>query len=488
MPVDDLVRRIGGRLNPDPRRVITKLFVPGEENPGSRSRASAVISRILELPEAEAAELADAVLASFGDRHRDLTSTFERHFAVVAQEIAELPQLSEQRRMLIGACFTHEYSPEAAALFNPSMAAHPDQSGLSDGELRFVMTVRCVGEGHISSIGLRTGVIGPDGELTVDAPEPLLITGSSRPATYELPLFLGRLADLGDDHETVTLLLSGLSDEFTHEELNSALAGVHEHTLNRQRVGRTVDHIHQVAAATYDLEFPTGSTLTERLMWPNAPMESHGMEDARLVRFTEDDDTVTYYATYTAYDGARVAPHLFSTTDFRRFHVSPMAGHAAQNKGLALFPRRIGGRYMALSRWDRESTSLAESDELRIWHEAGKLHTPRRGWELIQVGNCGSPIETPDGWLVLTHGVGPMRVYGLGAMLLDLVDPSKVLGSLPEPLLTPNAAERDGYVPNVVYSCGPLLHGDTLTIPYGISDGAIGFAQVQLPDLLHSMR
>jgi predicted GH43/DUF377 family glycosyl hydrolase len=165
-----------------------------------------------------------------------------------------------------------------------------------------------------------------------------------------------------------------------------------------------------------------------------------------------------------------------------------MAGHAAQNKGLALFPRRIGGRYMALSRWDRESTSLAESDELRIWHEAGKLHTPRRGWELIQVGNCGSPIETPDGWLVLTHGVGPMRVYGLGAMLLDLVDPSKVLGSLPEPLLTPNATERDGYVPNVVYSCGPLLHGDTLTIPYGISDGAIGFAQVQLPDLLHSMR
>jgi predicted GH43/DUF377 family glycosyl hydrolase len=487
MPVDDLVRRTDRRLNPDPRRVITKLFVPGEENPGSRSRASAVISRILELPEAEVAELAEATLANFSDRHRDLTATFERHFAVVAQEIAELPQLSPQRRMIIGACFTHEYSPESAALFNPSMAAHPDQSGLAPGELRFVMTVRCVGEGHLSSIGLRSGVIGPDGALTVDEPDPLLVTGTSRPGTYRRRLFLGRLTDLGDDPETIMLLLSGLPEEFSHDQLVSALAGVHEHTLNRQRVGRTVDHIYQVATAMYDLEFPAGSSLSERLMWPTAPMESHGMEDARLVRFTHDDATVTYYATYTAYDGAKVAPHLLSTNDFQHFRVSPMAGHAAQNKGLALFPRQIGGRYFALSRWDRESTSLAESDDLRVWHEAAKLHTPRRGWELIQVGNCGSPIETPDGWLVLTHGVGPMRVYGLGAMLLDLTDPSKVLASLPEPLLTPIAAERDGYVPNVVYSCGPLLHGDTLTIPYGISDDAIGFAQVHVPDLLSRM-
>jgi predicted GH43/DUF377 family glycosyl hydrolase len=476
------------RLNPDPRRVISKLFVPGEETAGSRSRARAVITRILDLDESEVAELADSVLNDFRGRHRDLAATFARHFEVVAHEIAELPQLSAQRRMLIGACFTHEYSPEAAALFNPSMAAHPDQSGLSAGQLRFLMTVRCVGEGHLSSIGLRTGVIGPDNALVVDKPDPLLIAGASRPAAYQLSLIKSRLADLGDDDETVELLLAGLPDTFTHDQLVEALAEVHTHTLNRQRVGRTVDHIHQVAAATYDLEFPADSSLTERLLWPTAPMETHGMEDARLVRSVDDDASVTYYATYTAYDGARVAPHLFATKDFQRFHVSPMAGPAAQNKGLALFPRRIGGRYFALSRWDRESISLAESDDLRIWHESARLHLPRRGWELIQVGNCGSPIETPDGWLVLTHGVGPMRVYGVGAMLLDLAHPSKVLASLPNPLLTPAAEERDGYVPNVVYSCGPLLYGDTLTIPYGISDGAIGFAQVHLPDLIRQMR
>lgn len=211
------------------------------------------------------------------------------------------------------------------------------------------------------------------------------------------------------------------------------------------------------------------------------------MEDARLVRFEEDDGTVIYYATYTAYDGTRVGPHLLATKDFRQFHVSPMAGRAAQSKGLALFPRRISGRYFALSRWDRENIALVHSDNCRVWNEPTTLHVPRHGWELIQVGNCGSPIETADGWLVLTHGVGPMRAYAVGAMLLDLADPSIVLATLPEPLLTPNADERNGYVPNVVYSCGPLLHDDVLTIPYGISDGAIGFAQVGLPQLLSRM-
>jgi predicted GH43/DUF377 family glycosyl hydrolase len=208
------------------------------------------------------------------------------------------------------------------------------------------------------------------------------------------------------------------------------------------------------------------------------------MEDARLVRFEEDDTAVTYYGTYTAYDGARVEPHLLATKDFQRFHVSPLAGQAAQSKGLALFPRRIGGRYFAISRWDRESIALVDSDDCRIWDTPTTLYTPRRGWELIQVGNCGSPIETPAGWLVLTHGVGPMRAYALGAMLLDLADPSIVVATLSEPLLTPHADERDGYVPNVVYSCGSVIHDDILTIPYGLSDGAIGFAQVPMPQLM----
>ncbi len=472
------------RLSPNPRRVIAKLFVPGEEMPRSRSRASAVIARILALDDAEVSTLADATIAAFRGRHRDLTGTFSKHFAVVAHEIPSSRRLSAERRMLIGACFTTEYAPEAAALFNPSMVAHPDQSGLAGGQLRFLMTVRCVGEGHVSSIGFRTGVLGPGGALIVDEPQPLLVTGVSRPATYQLGLFLSRLAALGDDDETVNLLMGRLPAAFTAGQLGEALTGIHEHTLNRERVQRTIEHIHQVAGATYNLKFPADTDLTERLLFPTAPTESHGMEDARLVRFVEDDTAVTYYATYTAYDGARVEPHLLATKDFQRFHVSPLAGQAAQSKGLALFPRRIGGRYFAISRWDRESIALVDSDDCRIWAKPTTLYAPKRGWELIQVGNCGSPIETPAGWLVLTHGVGPMRAYAMGAMLLDLADPSIVVATLAEPLMTPNADERDGYVPNVVYSCGALVHDDILTIPYGLSDGAIGFAQVPMPELM----
>ena len=483
----ELAVRTVHRLSPNPRRVITKLFVPGEETPRSRSRARAVIARILALNEAEVTALADAVIADFRGRHRDLTDTFSKHFAVVAHEIPGRRRLSAERRMLIGAYFTHEYAPEAAALFNPSMAAHPDQSGLAEGQLRFVMTVRCVGEGHLSSIGFRTGVLGPGDALAVDEPDPFLVTGVSRPAMYELRLFLSRLADLGDDADTAHLLLGRLPEAFNESQLADALGGIHEHTANRERVQHAIEHVHQVAAATYELGFPPETGLTERLLWPTAPVESHGMEDARLVRFEEDDDTVTYYATYTAFDGTRVAPHLLATKDFQQFHVSPMAGRAAQSKGLALFPRRIGGRYFALSRWDRESIALVDSDDCRIWAEPTTLHKPQHGWELIQIGNCGSPIETSAGWLVLTHGVGPMRAYALGAMLLDLADPSTVLATLPEPLLSANADERDGYVPNALYSCGPLLHDDVLTIPYGISDGAIGFAQVRLPQLLNRM-
>jgi len=483
----ELAVRSAHRLCPDPRRVITRLFVPGEETPEGRSRAKAVIARVLALTEAEVASSSEAIIASFRGRHRDLTGTFARHFAVVAHEVPGRRRLSAERRMLIGACFTMEYAPEGAALFNPSLVAHPDQSGLGPGQLRFLMTVRSVGEGHLSSIGFRTGVLGPDGALEVADPEPLLTVAGPRPTTFQRRLFLSRLADLGDDHEYGQHLLGQLPEAFTAEQLADALAAVHEHTVNRDRFQRMMEHVRQITAATYDVEFDSDTELTERLLWPASPSESHGMEDARLVRFVDDDATVTYYATYTAYDGARVEPHLLATRDFRRFHVSPMSGQAARNKGLALFPRPIGGRLHALSRWDRENIALVSSDDCRIWDTPTTLYAPTQAWEQIQVGNCGSPVETPDGWLVVTHGVGPMRQYALGAMLLDCADPSVVRATLSTPLLVPNAAERDGYVPNVVYSCGPLLHGEVLTIPYGISDGAIGFAQVSLPGLLSQM-
>jgi len=474
-------------MNPDPHRVITKLFVPGEEMARTPSRARAVIGRILAMSDAEVTALTDAVIAGFRGRHSDLTGTFARNFGVIAHEIPPHRRLSAQRRLLIGACFTHEYAPEAAALFNPSMAPHPDQSGLAAGQLRFVMTVRCVGEGHVSSIGFRTGVVGPGTALLVHEPGRPLVTGVSREATYERDLFLRRLRDQGDNADILDLLLGSLPGTFTGTQLGDALTRIHEHTLNREGVQRTREHIDQLAAATYELEYPADTSLTERLLWPRSSMESHGMEDARLTRFVEPDDAVTYYATYTAFDGSRVASHLLATSDFRQFHLSPMAGEAAHGKGFALFPRRIHDSYWALSRWDRETIALVTSDNCRIWSDPTSLYGPRHGWELIQVGNCGSPIETSAGWLVLTHGVGPMRTYAMGALLLDLNDPSVILASLAEPLLTANADERDGYVPNVVYSCGALLHGDVLTIPYGISDGAIGFAQVGLDHLLSRM-
>ncbi len=486
MPTE-LATRTPHRLYPDARRVITKEFFPGEETPNSRSRVSAVISRVLAMNETDVERLADAVVADYHTRHHDLIQTFTEHFAAVAHDIPGNPQLSAARRLLIGACFTHEYSPEAAALFNPSIAPHPDQSGLTDGQLRFVMTVRCVGEGHLSSIGFRTGILGPSDAIHVDEPDPLLTTGRNQRATYHRRLFLNALADLGDDAEETRLLLGELPETFTASELDDTLTGIVAHRLARARTQRTIDHVRRLAAATYDVEFAPQTRLTQRLLWPVASAESHGMEDARLVRFTDNTGTVTYFATYTAYDGARVAPHLLETRDFAHFAVSPMAGRAAQNKGLALFPRPIGSRYVALSRWDRENTTIVDSDDLRIWNEPTTLHVPRHGWEIVQVGNCGSPIETPNGWLVLTHGVGPMRAYAIGALLLDLDDPSTVVATLPEPLLTPRADERDGLVPNVVYSCGALLHDGVVTIPYGISDGAIGFAQVRLSELLGRM-
>ncbi len=482
----DLAVRTPHRLDPDPRRVITRLFVPGEETAHSRSRARAVVGRVLALDEDEVARRARGVIADYGSRHRDLAATLTAHFGVIANEIPDVDQLTADRRTLLGAYFTHEFSPETAALCNPSMVAHPDQSGLEAGQLRFVMSVRCVGEGHISSIGFRTGILGPGPALQIDAPDRLLSNGSRTLGSYRRQVFMSKLADFGDHREEVRLLLGALPDIFTEADLDEAMGQLHQHTLNRERVRLVVEHVHRIAASAYDVEFEPGTDLSERLLWPCAPAESNGMEDARLVRF-DDGTGPTYHATYTAYDGSAIVTQLLSTSDFRRFQISPVGGKAALSKGLALFPRPVGGRYLALSRWDRESVALARSDDLRVWDEATTLRVPQYGWELIQLGNGGSPIETPQGWLVITHGVGPMREYALGAVLLDLADPSIVRANLPDPLLMPTAAERDGYVPNVVYTCGALLHDGTLTIPYGISDGAIGFAQVELARLLERM-
>jgi predicted GH43/DUF377 family glycosyl hydrolase len=262
------------------------------------------------------------------------------------------------------------------------------------------------------------------------------------------------------------------------------MGALHDQLVTRRGAGETIDRIRRIASSNYAVTFPTASTISERVLSPTAPIESHGMEDARFVRFVDDDGVAIYFATYTAYDGTHVRSQLLTTVDFRTFTSTQLTGRGARNKGMALFPRRIDGRYFALSRWDRETNAIATSHDPTVWDDPVGLQRPAEPWDLVQLGNCGSPIETPAGWIVLTHGVGPMRRYAIGAELLDLDDPTRVTGHLREPLLTPAEDERDGYVPNVVYSCGAMLHGDTIVLPYGISDANIGIATIPLDQLL----
>ncbi len=481
-----LVTRTALRLRPDPRRVDTKLFVPGEERPEHESRSAAVIRRVMALDEEAVRTALTRTVRLFARRHRNLRETFTDHFESVSHRLAADVELSDARRLLIGAYFTHEYAVEAAALCNPSMVAHPDQNAVPAGHLRVVLSVRGIGEGHLSSVGFRTGLVGPDGVLAVDRASTSVTVGVRRDAVYEKSLFRGKLAEFGHGDEVSAVLNRYLPERFTGGELDLLLSTLHPSLVARQEAHRTVELIRWIAACNYTSEFAEDTVLGERVLWPCGPSERQGIEDARFVRFT-DNGRQTYYATYTAYDGADVAPQLVQTDDFRTFHFSQTTGSAARNKGMALFPRLIGGRYAALTRGDGESTSVVTSDDIRSWTSPRPVQSPARPWDLVQVGNCGSPIETPDGWLVLTHGVGPMRVYSIGALLLDLEHPERVVATLPEPLLLPAAAERDGYVPNVVYSCGGLLHGDTLVIPYGAADSTIALCTASLPELLGAM-
>jgi predicted GH43/DUF377 family glycosyl hydrolase len=473
-------------LAADPSRVLARLFVPGQElSLDSRSRASGVLGRILALPEDDVGATLRRVLARYAGRHRDLAGVVRAHYARVAHRVPDGVDLSEQRRDLIGAWFTHEYAVEAAALFNPSVVAHPDQSGLRPGQCRFVLSLRAVGEGHLSSVEFRSGVVGPGQELRVDDPGPHIEAGRIAPTHYDRELFTALLAAQDVDRESAAFVIAELPPRFDDERLETALAALAAQSLTRPTAARTAELARRLAAGTYEVEFPAGSGLAERVLWPHGPAESRGIEDARFVRIEDDGG---YRATYTAFDGQDIAPQLIETTDFRRFRLSPLAGPAARNKGMALFPRRIGGRHVALSRWDRENNAVCTSTDGRWWGDPRTLPLPSRPWSLTQTGNCGSPVETDAGWVVLTHGVGPMREYVIGALLLDLQDPTRVLGALREPLLVPADDERDGYVPNVVYSCGAMRVGDQLLMPYGASDAFVRFAFVDLPLLVERLR
>ncbi|MDT5138667.1 MAG: hypothetical protein QOD58_2929 [Mycobacterium sp.] len=483
-----LITRSSQRLAPSPARVITRLFVPGQEGfEHHQSRAGAVLARILALDEDQVRESLDDVVIRFNERHRDLAGTFRRHARELADRLDTVKELSEARKLLLGATFTSEYAIEGAALCNPSMVAHPDQGGTVAGSLRFVMSVRGIGEGHLSSIGFRTGVIDAAGGSMIDDPAQFATVGTTEPALLDAAVFRSELTRVDDAGEAADYVLDGLGGRFTRAALEQRLTRLETSMRTRRQAKETISLLRSIAERTYALEFSDEITLSERVLWPSMWAEQGGMEDARFVRFVEDDGSVVFYATYTAYSGSHISQQLLETKDFQSLTSRPIVGRAAANKGLALFPRRIGGRFAAMSRSDRESNTVTYSDDLSVWTNALPCQTPTRAWEVLQLGNCGPPIETEAGWLVLTHGVGPMRTYCIGAILLDLDDPTRILGQLPEPLLSPAADERDGYVPNVVYSCGALLHADTLVLPYGICDGAIGIATVPLPELLAAL-
>ncbi len=483
------VTRTDHLLAPDCERVVARIFLPGQELIASgESRASAILERVLTLTSEEVDAQLVELETVFKGRHRNLHEIWQQHFAMLEHRLVATGRLSVAQRALIGAYFTQEYSIEGAALFNPSIVAHPNQSDLAQGSTRFVMTLRAVGEGHISSIEFRTGVVDVDNTIMFDPAPQYSTQPMGTPIMFSRLSFEHQINDMGGDKTNSDFVLESLPEFFSRRDLDRALDELRKQKLTRGSAVRTIDRFEWIAAGTYGLEFAEDVPLQERVIMPKSPAEKNGMEDVRMVEFQSDNESRKYFGTYTAYNGQQIASQLISTTDFNNFTITQFTGPGSLNKGMALFPRKIGDSYYALSRADRESNGIACSNDLRHWEEVVLIQTPHLSWEIVQLGNCGSPIETRDGWLVLTHGVGPMRQYAIGAMLLDLNDPTLVLGQLSQPLLTPSADERSGYVPNVVYSCGALLHNNTLVLPYGCSDTDTRIALVDLDALLENLR
>ena len=472
-------------LEPDQSRVLLRPFSPG--NP---ERIAMIIARIRAIPEDGVGPLLNAVSAEFSGRHQQIRTLFLERFEQVRELAATNGELSEQRRLLIGSYFLAEYSLESAALFNPSIVPHPDQTGLPSGALRFILSLRATGEGHISSITFRTGVIHSDQRIEVDKPGNFLTEPSQIPnPQYEKGLFGRKLSELGLAGEFTRRVMNKLGDSFSLDELRASLQT--EQFRLPDGMMEEDQHASQgiwvLARSNYEVQFRPEQMISERILFPATPSQRNGIEDARFVCFKNDDGTYVYYATFTAYDGRIAVPELVETSDFLLFRFRTLNGPAAASKGMALFPRKIGGLYVMLSRQDNENIDLMFSDNIHFWNESKVLLKPAFPWELVQMGNCGSPLETDAGWLVLSHGVGPLRKYCIGAFLLDRDDPSKVIGRLREPLLQPNQNEREGYVPNVVYTCGALLHNGELIIPYGLADHATGFATVPVAEVLAAM-
>ena len=469
-------------LCPDVGRVIIRFFSPGVQD-----RIERIIGRILVLSDQAVTTELSLVMNHFASRHDQIHSVFLRHFDVVAPHlITDIPP-SDERKLLIGAYFTSEYALESAALFNPSIVLHPDQSGLEPGSARFVLSLRATGEGHVSSLEFRQGVIDSNHRIEIDKPSRFAMDPERiQNPTYGKETYGAKLNELGFWNGVSQTVLAGLGEEFSLADLKEQVRRLRKLSLLHEReLVDTLDGMLNLAEQNYDVRFAEEHALAERVIFPRRGHERKAIEDARFVRFEEDN---CYYATFTAIDRNTFFPQLLRTEDFRSFRFITLNGAGVVNKGMALFPRKINGDYVMLSRQDGENIFIMYSDNIHFWREPEMIMKPSFPWTFIQLGNCGSPIETPEGWLVLTHGVGPMRRYCIGAVLLDLENPKKIIGRLKEPLLEPDENEREGYVPNVVYTCGAMVHGDKLVMPYAMSDYATRIALVDMAELIHRMK
>jgi predicted GH43/DUF377 family glycosyl hydrolase len=479
------IRQRGVLLLPESERVILRPFLPA-----GALGITTIIGRALALSEAQAVQTLEAMLGEFRTRHFDLEAALLANFQRITPYLFSQQSLSPARRLLIGALFSGEYAIESAALFNPSMVPHPDQSEVPEGALRFILSLRATGEGHISSIEFRTGLVAADGGITVDpVSRPVTVPEIEPNPSYRKAPFVIKLHEMGYDNSHSAVVMEALGDGFDRSALDRSLAHFRRETLPlTQDLQNTLSCVQWLADSNYEMTFSPRHALSERVIFPVSANESNGIEDARFVRFVEDDGSVMYYATYTAYNGHAVLPQMIETQDFLHFRVLTLNGSAVQNKGMALFPRRIDGNYVMLSRQDDENLFIMFSDNPHYWVDARVLLRPAEMWESVKIGNCGSPIETEAGWLVLTHGVGPMRKYCIGAVLLDLHDPTRVIGRLRVPLLEPEGSGREGYVPNVVYSCGSLIHNGELILPFAMSDRASAIVSVPMDELLDALR
>ena len=478
MPLE--IERLPVRFDNDDGRVIARLFTPGGE-----MRIRKVIQRIAKLGENDIDRLIAKVMHQFRHRHANIEEVFREHYETVVRMVGRPIGLSENRKLLIGSYFTMEYSFESAALFNPSIVPNPDQCSIDPNSIRFLMSLRATGEGHISSLVFRTGTITANGVVEVDPPSAVSHAAKvSHDREYHREVFRRKLHEMSVDQDTVDTVMNALDESFTFSQLEQAVSAARSIDPNIGQHQESIDSMFWLARSNYELKLHRGSDASELVIFPQSENDSRGIEDLRLVRFEEDDGETTYMGTYTAFNGYTALPQMMETSKFNKLRIHTLNGACAVNKGMALFPRKIDGHYVMCSRIDGENLFISYSDMLHFWESAEPLTTPRAAWELMQIGNCGSPIETEAGWIMLTHGVGPMRQYCIGAMLLDLDDPTKIIGQLEQPLISPTECERDGYVPNVVYTCGAMEHNGRLIIPYAASDQFTSFGSVEIDTLL----